>query len=188
MSVYRQFARQFGTAWFWEEARKILWARLCLGHLAPLTHRIRLQGRIIIKNQGELIIGRKVQMSGRIVPIEILVERGARLVIGDFTLMNYGCSLGATRCVEIGPHAIIGPYCNIVDSNYHSLDPLHRLNRPESVPVILQENVWLGARVLILPGVTIGGNSVIGAGSIVTHSIPPNVLAVGVPAEVIRGL
>ena len=188
MSIYRRLARQIGTLRFWDEVRKILWAKLCLGRLAPWSRRIRLQGRIVVKNRGELIIGRNVQMCGYMVPIEMRVERGARLEIGDFTLMNYGCSFGATRAVCIGPHAIIGPYCNIVDSNYHSLDPVHRLNRPESAPVILHENVWLGARVLVLPGVTIGANSVIGAGSVVTHSIPSNVLAAGVPAVVIRNL
>ncbi len=188
MLAHGPLARQITTARFWEEVRKIIWARLCLGRLAPLANRVRLQGRLIVKNHGELIIGRNVQLCGRIVPIEMKVERGARLVIGDFTLMNYGCSFGVTRCVEIGPHAIIGPYCNIVDSDYHSLDPVHRLKRPEAVPVILHDNVWLGARVMILPGVTIGANSAIGAGSVVTHSIPPDVLAAGVPARVIRKL
>ncbi|HYP87619.1 MAG TPA: DapH/DapD/GlmU-related protein, partial [Polyangiaceae bacterium] len=59
---------------------------------------------------------------------------------------------------------------------------------PDSAPVILEENVWLAARVIVLPGVTIGKNTVVGAGSVVTKDLPSDVLAAGIPAKVIRPL
>jgi maltose O-acetyltransferase len=76
----------------------------------------------------------------------------------------------------------------ITDNNFHRLEPEHRDEIPESAPVIIEENVWLGGRVIVLPGVTIGAGSAVGAGSVVTHNIPPRSLAVGVPARVIKNL
>ena len=76
----------------------------------------------------------------------------------------------------------------LIDSAFHQLDPDRRNEAPEPAPVILEDNVWLAARVIVLPGVRIGKNSVVGAGSVVTRDIPPDVLAAGIPAKVIRPL
>jgi maltose O-acetyltransferase len=76
----------------------------------------------------------------------------------------------------------------MMDNDFHSLEPEKRQVKPPSAPIILEENVWLGARVIVLRGVTIGKGSVIGAGSVVTKDIPPGVLAAGSPARVIRKL
>jgi len=70
----------------------------------------------------------------------------------------------------------------ITDSDWHTDDP----RSGQDAPVILERNVWLGINVTVLKGVTVGENSVVGAGSLVTHSIPANVVAAGVPARVIR--
>jgi maltose O-acetyltransferase len=75
-----------------------------------------------------------------------------------------------------------------MDNDFHRLEPERRDERPLSAPIILEENVWLGARVIVLRGVTIGAGSAIGAGSVVTRDIPPRSLAVGAPAKVIRSL
>jgi maltose O-acetyltransferase len=75
-----------------------------------------------------------------------------------------------------------------MDNDFHRLEPERRNERPESKPIVLEDNVWLGGRVIVLAGVTIGEDSVIGAGSVVTSDIPPKVIAAGVPARVIRGL
>jgi maltose O-acetyltransferase len=71
-----------------------------------------------------------------------------------------------------------------MDDDYHGIEDRHSPPPPKSI--ILEDNVWLGARVTILKGVTIGHDSVIGAGSVVTKSIPPRSVAVGVPASVIK--
>jgi len=75
-----------------------------------------------------------------------------------------------------------------MDNDFHRLEPERRNERPDSAPIILEDNVWLGARVIVLKGVTIGEGSVIGAGSVVTKDIPPRSLAVGMPAKVIKTL
>ena len=127
-------------------------------------------------------------MIGHVVPIELAVEDGAELVIGDRTFINYGVSIGATKSITIGAECNLGPYVNIVDTDFHGLEPERRHERPTPRPVRIGDNVWLGVRVIVLPGVSIGDGSVIGAGSVVTDDIPPRSLAVGAPARVIRSL
>jgi maltose O-acetyltransferase len=76
----------------------------------------------------------------------------------------------------------------IMDNNFHRLEPERRLETPPSAPVHLGENVWLGGRVIVLPGVTIGDHSVVAAGSVVTHDVPERTIVAGVPARIVRTL
>jgi maltose O-acetyltransferase len=75
-----------------------------------------------------------------------------------------------------------------MDNDFHCLEPERRLERPKSRPIVIGDNVWIGARVIVLGGVTIGDDSCIGAGSLVIDDVPPRTLAAGVPARVIRDL
>ncbi|MGE3325818.1 MAG: DapH/DapD/GlmU-related protein, partial [Acidimicrobiia bacterium] len=111
-----------------------------------------------------------------------------RLEVGERTLLNYGTSITAASTVTIGARCLIGTLVTIMDNDFHRLEPDRRLERPDSRPISIGENVWLGTRVIVLGGVTIGAGSAIGAGSIVTKDIPPMSLAVGTPARVIRSL
>jgi acetyltransferase-like isoleucine patch superfamily enzyme len=91
--------------------------------------------------------------------------------------------------IRIGPGTLIGSEVTIYDSDFHDLRPGRRRGgRPRMAAVELAEDVFVGDRVLILKGVTIGAHSVIGAGSVVTASIPEGVVAAGNPARVIRAL
>jgi acetyltransferase-like isoleucine patch superfamily enzyme len=150
---------------------------------------VRVRGRARVKPlEGELVIGERVRLVGHVVPVEISVERGGSLIIGDRTFINYGTSIGATKSVTIGADCIVGPYVNIFDNHFHRVEPERRGERPDSLPVVIGDNVWLGARVIVLPGVTIGEGSVVGAGGVVTDDVPPRSLAVGSPARVVRTL
>ena len=102
--------------------------------------------------------------------------------------MNFGCSLVAFEKVTIGPRCLIGPHCMVMDTPFHDVDPERRLDVPPSEPISLGENVWLGTRVIVMPGVSIGADAAIGAGSVVTRDVPRRVFAAGVPARVIRSL
>jgi maltose O-acetyltransferase len=75
-----------------------------------------------------------------------------------------------------------------MDNDFHRMEPERRLERPESRPIAIEDNVWLGARVTVLGGVTIGEGSCVAAGSVVIDDVPPRSLAAGVPARVIRTL
>ena len=150
---------------------------------------VRVRGRARVKPlEGVLDLGERVRFVGHVVPVEISVERNGSLTIGDRTFINYGTSIGVTRSVTIGADCDLGPYVNIVDTHFHRLEPERRGERPDPDPVVIGDNVWLGARVIVLPGVTIGEGSVVGAGSVVTGDIPARSLAVGSPARVIRAL
>lgn len=139
-------------------------------------------------NHGRMVIGERVQLVSTIATMELVTEEGGVLEIGARSLVNFGCSLVATQHVQIGAHCHIGPYTMMLDNAYHRIEPERRLERPPSQPIIVGENVWIGARVIVLPGVTIGRGSCVGAGSVVTADVPERTLVAGVPAREIRQL
>lgn len=145
----------------------------------------RISGKLTVKNKGEFVIGRNVSFQGTPFPSSVTVGKGARLHIGDNVFFNYGLDIGCTHSITIGSNTIIGPMVNMIDSNFH---PVDMEDRSQSKPIVLEENVWIGRGAVILPGVTIGSGSVVAAGSIVTRDVPPNVLAGGTPARVIRDI
>ena len=114
----------------------------------------------------------------------------ASIAIGDHAEINNNAFLKSEGPgIVIGRHALLGSRVVIYDSDFHELDPRRRRGgRPSMGRVELGENVFIGDRAMILKGVTIGADSVIGAGSVVTGSIPAGVIAVGNPARVIRKL
>jgi len=113
----------------------------------------------------------------------------SRISIGDDNRFSNNVAIISRTSVSIGNFCLIGDQAMIVDADFHSLDPLQRRSSPgDSTPTTIADNVWIGSRVVVLKGVTIGSNSVIGAMSLVTRSIPANSLAFGVPARVIRSL
>ena len=88
--------------------------------------------------------------------------------------------------ITIGDGTFIGPNVNLITTG-HGLDPSDR-RTTISRPIVLGRNVWIGAAAIVLPGITIGDNSVIGAGAVVTHDVPAGAVAAGNPARVIRML
>ncbi len=111
---------------------------------------------------------------------------GKNVYIGSNCYINFNLSMVDDGNIYIGDNSLIGPNVSILTVN-HSLDPIQRLEKKLSIDEVrIGNNVWIGAGVIIFPGVEIGDNSVIGAGSIVTKSIPANVLAMGNPCKVVK--
>ena len=111
---------------------------------------------------------------------------GVNLHVGDGVFMNTGCVILDCARVEIGPKTLLGPAVQIYTA-IHPLDPVERAANIETAkPVILGRNVWIGGAAVILPGVTIGDDAVVGAGSVVTKDVPPGCVVAGNPAKVIR--
>jgi maltose O-acetyltransferase len=135
-----------------------------------------------------MVIGDRVQLISTIATLELVTEADGALEIGERSLVNFGCSLVAMKSVTVGRECHIGPYTMILDNAYHRLEPERRLERPPSRPIVVEDNVWIGARVFVMPGVRIGRDSAVGAGSVVTRDVPPRTLVAGVPAKPIRRL
>lgn len=172
----------------WNDGRAVLAARWFLRRADEVGTRVRLRGRPIIANHGRMIIGSRVQLVSTAAKLELVTMEGGTLEIGERTLVNYGGSIAAAGSVRIGARCLIGTHAIIMDNDFHRIEPERRYEWPESRPIVIEDDVWLGARVIVLGGVTIGRGSCIGAGSLVIHDIPPRSLAVGVPARVIRTL
>ena len=114
-----------------------------------------------------------------------LCDYGCFIHMGRNVFLNYGCKLVDGGAIRIGNDVLIGPGCTIVTAN-HAVNPgKRRQGYMRLKPVTIEDNVWIGAGVIICPGVTIGRNSVIGAGSVVVKDIPGDSIAVGNPCRVI---
>jgi len=170
------------------KGRTALRAQWFLRTATSVARTARVRGRPAIQNEGTLIIGERVQIDSTVATTELAVGPGGTLEIGARTLVNYGTAISAQQLVRIGPRCLIGTYCLMMDNDFHRIEPERRLERPESRPIVLGENVWLGGHVIVMSGVTIGDDSVVGAGSVVTRDVPPRTLVAGVPARVIREL
>lgn len=113
---------------------------------------------------------------------------GYNISVGNNFFLNVNCKLMDSGKIAIGDNVFIAPNVCIITEE-HAMDIKQRIEGLEYThSVNIGDNVWICAGVIVLPGVTIGDNSVIGAGSVVTKDIPPNSLAVGNPCKVIRTL
>lgn len=116
----------------------------------------------------------------------VYVDYGSRISVGPRTFVNMGLTALDVAPVTIGADCQIGPHVQLLTPT-HPVEPQPRRDKLEAArPVTLGDNVWLGGGVIVCPGVSIGDNSVVGAGAVVTRDIPPNSLAVGSPARVVR--
>lgn len=116
----------------------------------------------------------------------LFVDYGENIHIGARTFVNYNLTALDVATITIGEDCQIGPNVQLLTPT-HPVDPQPRRDKLEAAkPIVIGDNVWLGGGVIVCPGVTIGENSVIGAGSVVTKDIPANVVAVGNPARVVR--
>lgn len=111
-------------------------------------------------------------------------DYGYNIIIGEHSFINVNCVILDVNNVMIGNNVLIGPNVTITSATH----PINKTQREKGyvygLPIVINDNVWLGAGSIINPGVTIGKNAIIGSGSIVTTDIPPNVIAVGNPCRI----
>ena len=113
---------------------------------------------------------------------------GKFMHFGEGVYVNFGLTCVDDTHIYVGSHTMFGPNVTLATANHPMLPELRCKGYQYNLPIRIGENCWIGGGVVIVPGVTIGDNSVIGAGSIVTRDIPANVVAVGNPCRVMREL
>lgn len=123
---------------------------------------------------------------------EFLIEQpfrcdyGYNIYIGENFYANVGCTILDEARVRFGDNVLLAPHVSIYTAGHPENIELRNAGIEYARPVTVGNNVWIGGSVVIVPGVTIGDNSIIGAGSVVTKDIPANVVAVGNPCKVLR--
>ena len=167
-------------------ALELTTAKAYLASVDEVGTGVRTLERPRIDNQGFISIGAHTLVRSVNVPCELATSQGARLTIGADCSINYGVSIGCTKSIQIGERCRLGPYVMIVDSAFHEL--LDRSKRPQSEPVIIGDDVWIGAKASVMPGVTIGRGAVVGTGAVVTKDVPAFAVVAGVPAKVVQQL
>ena len=161
-------------------------AQLRLRRCTRVSYTVQLRGRVRVINRGIITLGDRVRLNGMTVPLEFVAWDQGTIEIGPRTGINYGTSISAHKLVRIGSNCKIGTYVIMMDNDYHQVDDPEQPG--DSEPIIIEDNVWIGVRAIVLKGVTIGRDAVVGAGSVVTRDVPPRCFVAGVPARLIRTL
>lgn len=170
---------------------------ICKIYYTVSGKKLRINGRLYRRGRGKVIIGdnvtinssKKSNILGGNDYSTIYARRGAEVLIGNNVGISNTCII-AFKSVEIGDNVLIGADCKIYDTDFHSLDYKLREKteneKPKCGPIRIGDNAFIGAHSIILKGVTIGKCSIIGAGSLVTHSVPEHEIWAGNPAKFIR--
>lgn len=146
--------------------------------------------RLTFSDSGEVralfsdLIGKKVDDSFLLIP-PFYTTGGPDISVGRNVFVNQNCTFYDLGGLDIADDVMIGPNVSLITSG-HPLDPSRRRSVVVAKPIVIEKNVWIAANVIVIGGVTVGENSVIAAGSVVTRDVPPNTLAGGNPASVIR--
>jgi len=130
------------------------------------------------------LIGRKVDESFLLIP-PFYTAGGNEIRVGRNVFVNQNCTFYDLGGLDIGDDVMIGPNVSIITTG-HPLEPSQRRAVTIGNPIVIERNVWIAAGATVIAGVTIGENSVVAAGSVVTKDVPPNALVGGNPARVIR--
>jgi len=140
-------------------------------------------GRPKIINRGNIEIGNLVRIISSINRVLIDVAKEGSLIIGDNCRIN-GANISVTTKVSIGNNCRIAPHTIIMDGDHH--DVSQRLIKGKTKEIIIEDDVWLATRTMVLKGVTIGKGAVVASGAVVTKNVEPYTLVAGVPARLIK--
>lgn len=132
------------------------------------------------------LTGRKVDDTFILIP-PFYSAYGLDIRVGHKVFINQCCTLYDMGGVDIGDRVMIGPNVSIITTG-HPLEPSKRRAYVEAKPIVIEKNVWIATGATIIGGVTVGENSVVAAGAVVTKDVPPNSFVAGVPAQIIRSL
>lgn len=166
-----------------------IWRRIVLtsrlkARVRDMDVSVMCDGKILVTGTGNIHLGKRCRLG---MDIELGTEEHGTITIGDDTRLNRGCTVVSYSRIDIGDFAIIGEFATIRDANHGmKLGEPMRYQPHDTRPIFIGRDVWIGRGSCILPGVSIGEGSVIGANSVCTKDIPPFSIAAGIPARVIR--
>lgn len=147
-----------------------------------------------ITGRGQIMIGDRVRLSGKpSFGFSNRLHTGPEIHIGDDTFIGHDCRFIVAGSITIGRNCLLAGGVTVRDCDGHSTDPQRRRRQepapPEGLkPVVIGNDVWIGAGAFILKGVTIGDRSIVGAGAVVTRDVPPDAVVAGNPARVVKQL
>ena len=152
-----------------------------------------LDGMPEVRGDLRMIIGDDVELNGCAHYAAGKTHPQPTLIVGDNSHLGYMLNIAVGARVEIGQHVLIATGVSLIGYDSHPLDPIKRSRgEPPDVggdqSIVIGDYAWIGTNAIVLKGVTIGEAAVIGAGSVVTHDIPPYTVAVGQPARVVKSL
>lgn len=173
-----------------------IWKYKTLSNCKRVEGKPNLYLPLLLKGKGKIKFGKNVQIGVTLAHHTyssynyiLANSEDSEVIIGDNVVLANGSSIQSDSKVTIGNNVMIGINCFLVDTDGHDLDPEKRMDGDvKKGQITIENNVVVFYNSVVLKGVTIGENSVIGSCSVVTKSIPPNVFAAGNPAKVIRSL
>ena len=154
--------------------------------ITPILNRLTYADADEIRALFSELIGAKVDDGFMLIP-PFYTAHGVDIRVGRNVFINQNCTLYDLGGVDIGDDVMIGPNVSIITTG-HPLEPSQRRAAVTAKPIVIERNVWIAAGATIIGGVTVGENSVVAAGAVVTRDVPPNTLVAGVPAKVVRSL
>jgi acetyltransferase-like isoleucine patch superfamily enzyme len=155
----------------WLQLGRALQSRFVLRRCAEVGLAPQVTGTVWLHDGGSVLLGDRVRLCAGSAPIELHAFPGAELRIGNDVRIEGGTSIEAYRSVTIGDGAVIGAFCKIIDNHLHTVGG-DRHRRPDSFPVVIEENVVLGRRVVIFPGAHITRGTVVPTGTVVRRARP----------------
>ncbi len=183
----------------WTERRKMIAGEPYLAS-DPVLRAARRRARILTRRYNvttdeetgrrERLLRELFARVGRGVLIEppFFCDYGGNISLGDGVYVNTGCVILDCGLVNIGSNVLLGPHVQIYAA-HHPVDPTRRRGGRElASPVVIEDDVWIGGGAILCPGVRVGRNTTIGAGSVVVADVPPDVVAAGNPCRVVRKL
>jgi len=166
----------------WQQAR-LKWRLWRAGGRVEVAGGAALLGRIRFTGTGLVRIGAGARLDGRLSAIELRAGPGAELVLDEGVVVEPGVSIEALLSVRIGARCRIGAFCKVLDNDLHLVEG-DRTVAPDSHPVLLEEEVILGPRVILLPGARLGRGTQVRPGVVFSHRAPAGAVVVGHPARV----
>ena len=136
----------------------------------------------MIENCGRIDCGTQFRIRGQAHPVELYTGPQGLIEFADDVFLNQGVSITASKHVKLGRGVNVAEFVAIADTGFHAVSPDKAM---KAAPVTIGRNVWIGTRAIILPGVTIGDHSVIGAGAVVSRDVPDRAVVVGSPARIV---